>query len=305
MSQKEAYIRDQSLLDQLPVFYQPWWLDAVSTQWDIVVLYKGSKPVLVWPYTIEKKWMLRLMRTPRLTPVLGPYFLEHIVDNALLEQAYKLLPKAAYHILTPPISTDLSAFFEAKSYTSFAKRTYLIDLKPELADISTAVEKKRMKLILKADKELSVIETQLNVPLFNKWLSDTFERQGHKYALTPQFIAAVDLAARTHHSCLCLEARDTAGNILAIQWFLYDRNCMYYMLSAINPELKHPSAAALLLWKAICKAKELGLEYFDFEGSSIPGIEFFFKSFGGQRVDYRVYSRTDSLIWKWKQKIFG
>jgi hypothetical protein len=77
------------------------------------------------------------------------------------------------------------------------------------------------------------------------------------------------------------------------------------MLSAINPELKHPSAAALLLWKAICTAKELGLEYFDFEGSSIPGIEFFFKSFGGLRVDYPVYSRTRSVIWKWKQKILG
>ncbi|WP_222164910.1 GNAT family N-acetyltransferase [Edaphocola aurantiacus] len=305
MSQKEIYIRDQSLLDQLPVFYQPWWLDAVSTRWDVIIIYKDEKAVLVWPYTLEKKWMLQLIRTPRLTSNLGPYFLDNPVDNTLLEQAYRLLPKAGYHILTPPFSKDLSVFFEGKGYTAFHKRTYLIDLKPELAEISAAVDKKRMKLIQKAEKELLVVATQLNVPLFNQWLSGTFARQGNKYALTPELIAAVDQAARQHHACLCLEVRDASGNILGIQWFLYDRTSMYYMLSAINPELKHPSAAALLLWKAICTAKELGLEYFDFEGSSIPGIEFFFKSFGGLRVDYPVYSRTRSMIWKWKQKILG
>lgn len=305
MSQKEAYIRDQSLLDQLPVFYQPWWLDAVSTSWDVIIIYKAQKAVLVWPYTLEQKWMLRLIRTPRLTPSLGPYFLENTADHTVLEQAYQLLPRAAYHILTPPFSKDLSAFFAGKGYTAFSKRTYLIDLKPELTAISAAVEKKRMKLIQKAEKELLVTETQLNVPLFNQWLSGTFERQGNKYALTPEFIAAADQAARAHHACLCLEVRDTNGNILGIQWFLYDRTSMYYMLSVINPEQKHPSAAALLLWTAICKAKELGLEYFDFEGSSIPGIEFFFKSFGGMRIDYPVYSRTRSVIWKWKQKILG
>ena len=49
-------------------------------------------------------------------------------------------------------------------------------------------------------------------------------------------------------------------------------------------EQGHPEAfvgVASCLWEAIRWARGIGLEVFDFEGSSVPGVERFFRRFGG------------------------
>ena len=38
----------------LPIFYQPWWLDAVSKNWDVVVYKKSNQIFGVFPYEIKK-----------------------------------------------------------------------------------------------------------------------------------------------------------------------------------------------------------------------------------------------------------
>ena len=44
----------------------------------------------------------------------------------------------------------------------------------------------------------------------------------------------------------------------------------------------HNGVGPLAMWVAILKAKEMGLQVFDFEGSIVPPIERYFRGFGGK-----------------------
>src|SRR5690606_27421198 len=58
----------------LPLFFRPFWLDMVSKEWNAVCVEKDGNLQAVWPYTIEKKIGVSLIRNPLLTPYLGPLF---------------------------------------------------------------------------------------------------------------------------------------------------------------------------------------------------------------------------------------
>src|SRR5438552_13718661 len=62
-------------LEDSPVFFQPWWLEAVSPgAWDYVVVYRGEEVAAVLPYTFKIRLKrFRLIEMPPLTPYLGPW----------------------------------------------------------------------------------------------------------------------------------------------------------------------------------------------------------------------------------------
>jgi len=64
-------------------------------------------------------------------------------------------------------------------------------------------------------------------------------------------------------------------------------------------------ALPALLWHAIKYALNKGKKAFDFEGSMDPGVEQFFRNFGGNRELYLVLKKNDSLLWKVKEKLRG
>jgi len=59
---------------------------------------------------------------------------------------------------------------------------------------------------------------------------------------------------------------------------------------------KHSGAGSATLWECIKKAKSLGLEKFDFEGSMNPKIEHYFRGFGGNLVPYFTVNKANIFI---------
>ena len=62
-------------LQNAPLFFQPWWLEAVSPDaWDYAIAKRGDEIAAVLPYTFKirmNRW--RLIEMPLLTPYLGPW----------------------------------------------------------------------------------------------------------------------------------------------------------------------------------------------------------------------------------------
>nr|WP_243426332.1 GNAT family N-acetyltransferase [Caldicoprobacter guelmensis] len=79
---------------------------------------------------------------------------------------------------------------------------------------------------------------------------------------------------------------------IASAFCVYDRTTAYYLLGGYDHEFKHHGAGALAVWEAIKCSKELGLKYFDFEGSMIPQIERYFRGFGGELTAYFRINRA-------------
>ena len=67
---------------------------------------------------------------------------------------------------------------------------------------------------------------------------------------------------------------------------MYDKITTYYLLGGYDFENKHHGAGPLVIWESIKYSKEIGLKYFDFEGSMVPQIEKHFRGFGGKLTPY-------------------
>ena len=74
MGNKEAYL-GFSLDEPIPIFSQPWWLNAtVKDIWDVVLVEdKGGNIIGSMPYLINKKYGVVSSYMPVLTQKLGPY----------------------------------------------------------------------------------------------------------------------------------------------------------------------------------------------------------------------------------------
>lgn len=70
---------------------------------------------------------------------------------------------------------------------------------------------------------------------------------------------------------------------IAAVWLLRYKNSVHYVFGG---HAKGHGGTSLLLWHAIRYFAENGAQTFDFEGSMVPGIEQFFRSFGPALVPY-------------------
>jgi len=72
------------------------------------------------------------------------------------------------------------------------------------------------------------------------------------------------------------------GVPIAGTFVVHDAKAAYYLLGGYQTEGKHYGAGALAMFESIRRARDLGLEVFDFEGSVVPAIERYFRGFGGR-----------------------
>ncbi|MCC6185778.1 MAG: GNAT family N-acetyltransferase [Chitinophagaceae bacterium] len=300
-------IKYQLIANELPLFFKPWWLDAVCNNgWDVVILEEDEKIIAVWPYQLEQKMGFSIIRNPLLTPYLGPYVIDQ--TQQLNTQQFLLLkgqlPKCdtLHWALYPEML--VADFWTSESIVCLPKRTYLLSLQASNALLWSKINPKKRNAIKKAEKDLEVTKEAIDIPQFIAWQSIAFEEKNKKYPYNATLFQKIFKHAKEQKAGLSYTAKDADGNCLAQIWLAKDQNRIYYLLSA-TPAKTHRGSIALLLWHAIQDAQDLGLSIFDFEGSSDPGIEHLFKGFGGDRVDYQEQSITLSKLWKLKLKLLG
>lgn len=71
------------------------------------------------------------------------------------------------------------------------------------------------------------------------------------------------------------------GDVFFSYFCLRDARRAYYVLGGVDDEHGAAAAAPMALFTCIRHARDHGLEVFDSEGSMVPGIEQYFRSFGG------------------------
>lgn len=301
MSNKIAY---NSIAHLLPLFHQPWWLDAVCDgKWDAAIVMHQDEIVAVWPYQIEKKWGFRIIRNPLLTAYLGPVFLGKEADD-LLMKLWSQLPKATMLQWSCFPEFNRGNFFSSKKIECKKKRTFYINLMETEEQLWAKIFPKRKNDIRKAQQDLEVRQCEMDVPLFRHWHQRSFNEKGKSYPFSAVFLDEILNITYRKKSSFSLSAFDLQQNCIAQIWLGFDKQKMYYLLSATIVET-HRGAIALLIWNAIIEAKRMGLKVFDFEGSMDKGIANFFQRFGGEEKSYLDFTITHSHLWKLKQKLLG
>jgi hypothetical protein len=188
-----------------------------------------------------------------------------------------------------------------KKITTSVRYTYQIDLHQSIEVINENLDSSKRNKINKAQREGLVISHQPDSSVAYHMISDNFTSNSlkvHSDILKNllAFAAKGDNGIYTQTTF--------GGGAMAINICVKDSKTTYNLLSAIDRRKRQSHAGTYGLYHSILRSKEQGQKIFDFEGSGVPEIEEFFRSFGGSIIPY--FSVTGGkwpwpMIMKWRK----
>ncbi len=296
MDNKQRYIEFAQREKNLPIFIQPWWLDAVTRgQWDVALVEKGGEIVAAWPYQLQKKMFFRLSLMPPMTQRMGvyikypqgqKYYRRLAYEKEMIFALYEQLPR--FHAFTQNLDyryTNMLPFYWL-GFETRVRYTYVIESQT-VEQVYDSLEQKRK--VKKAQSSGLVVKHVDDMRIIYNLVSNTFERKGSKFPYDFSLLQQLDQELVRRNRRVILTAQDNVHNTVAALYLVWDDRSMYYILGGFEPSYNQTYASTLLMWQAIKMAMGMGLD-FDFEGSMNQGIERFFRGFGAQqRQIFNIY----------------
>ncbi|PQJ09881.1 hypothetical protein CJD36_018335 [Flavipsychrobacter stenotrophus] len=298
---------------EIPVFSQYWWLDVSCTEWDAAIVTKGSHTQGVWAYPIENKPGVSLIRNPQLTPYLGPkvFFPKDIkaanIDGYEYETIAELLKQVKdAQVWGLAIQPELkqAGLFKNSGLQQSVQQTFLIDVTADEATLRANMKENLRKNIRQAEGEMTITNSPEHLKDLYGYYQHMLTRKSKSAHFSLAYMQRL-LDACIEHDAGALWVAKTDDKIHGIVWQVWDSECSYALSLGQNPESDNYKAMSLLLWHGIKEAKRRGQKTFDMEGSMDPGVERFYRSFGGKRALYLILSKNTSRIWKLKQMLRG
>jgi hypothetical protein len=300
------------LIDKSPhgtIFHYSWWLQTTSTNFSILVIRNERGAIVAgMPITRERRPGLRLLCCPSLTPYLGPVFDLSSIDNTcdrlhfmrsngeLLARNIKSFDSVRY--VAGASAPDLQGFLWAGfrvhlAYTFRFPSTYTLE--QLTAGMTHTLQQKltnalRLKLHVVRDQNLEELVS------LNRM---TFEKQGLKPVCSPDFLKRLWNAAYSQERAHLYVARTPDDKPVAALLTVYDNRTTYQIVSGVNPEFRDDLGAYLVLWNALQDTLLAGRS-FDFEGSSLRGVECFYRSWGAMAVPIWKLEKSES----WRGGLF-
>ena len=278
--------------------YPTWYLDAVSGKqgWDYVHTddAAGNWQGLL-PYQLRNRWGLRLLTAPPLAPRLGPWirFPEHQQSeqqrlaylHRALESLDDALPPADYYRISWPYQFTYGMPWQMRGWQQSVRYSYVLPLERSTTRLWKDLKPSLRNKIRKGEKSLR-IESSDDWQLLFQLVDEVFLYRNTSRQLSVDQIHDLHLAASQHGACQLWVVYDETDNPHAALWLYYDQTTAYNLLLGSDPAMRQSGAVPLLLWHAIRWARDNGLSHFDFEGSHLPGVEPFFRSFGAEAWPY-------------------
>ena len=148
------------------------------------------------------------------------------------------------------------------------------------------VKKNRKPDYLRSIKEGVTITSQFNVDIFLDLYRMTFERQGIFENTDRIDSTRRILEAMNENHGFMLTAWDRGGRPVSSVVILFGGETCYNIFSASNPSYRSLGANGLLMFEAMLKAKQFGIEKIDFVGVNSPQRAAFKLSFSAVLVPY-------------------
>lgn len=302
---KEAYKAYCQEHPEIPLFLRYEWIGSVADDADWGVSISGPEDELkgFFVYFIKRKYGFRRLLLPPLTPFLGPWIvypegqkqanrIGH--EKKVMEELIKGLPPYDELIMNfhPGLKNWLPFYW--KGFEQCTRYTYRI---PHPIDPEGQFSQLKNNIrwdIQKAEKGLKV-ETSEDLDALYRIKRKDREKKGTPLDYSLDYLRSLDRSLRSNGQCQLLFATDASGKKFAGGYFVMDQNCSYYLVGGTDPDHRQSGGMSLLLWEAIKQAASRSLS-FDFEGSMVPGVERFFRGFGGELLAYYQVEHTPSLL---------
>lgn len=287
--------------EALPLFLREEWRAIVGDGYErLAVLNEDGKALAAFNLHRTRRAGLRLISHPAFNPHCGLWRRPQAKNPAkavgeakklhttLAE--YMLAQDGMVHLAFPPEETDLQPW-AWKGFKVVAQWTYRIDLGQGLPTIRAGYEDKQRNAIKKGLAGGTVETTDDPDRVLNA-VRSTFARKGKGLdeATTSALLRAFLKPGLGFAFVTVENGKDSAAAFCA-----HAAGTCYYLLGGVDKAHASNGAGAMAVDACIGQAHALGLPIFDFEGSMLPEVERYFRTFGGTPTPYFTVNRAPFL----------
>jgi hypothetical protein len=305
-----------------PLFAQAFWFDALQVDWQVFHVCINDAD-FYFPFIIEKKGIYQLVRNPLLTPYSQLYCTQQHASASIWQKAYKAFETFLQQFDLVEIDTNplLNYCAYSKDFPAIAQHTNVLDLAKPIEQLLTNCKASLQRHLKFADTHFKQIVHTFSVtqeqgssnafienPLFSLLqIAEQHGKQKNIYGL--QWLNNIVAVCQQNNCGQLFYCNNADGQTQAAIFIVWDAHAAYYVLGASLQPKATRGAMAYLLWHAIQFAQQKNISMFDFEGSQMPSIDTFFKTFGGTELPYNRMQQFNSnslaLLMRLKKKLKG
>ncbi len=295
--------------DDIPLFAQAWWLDAVASAqgktWDVLLSIDEQGEVQgAMPYVLSRKLGMRFMLLPQQTQF--TYIWTEQVDDAQRAEIYRDLIRQideiapTYCCLNLPHTDPHQALFAQAKYQVSERYTYRInDLSEPFALIQSRFSQNKKRHLKKA-KNMQ-LDLSMSADEFYAFHEQCLAGRGKRIVYPHHLLDAIYKAVQRHKAGQIIAVRNMQNEMMAAVLLVWDSASTYFLVPCYDEQFKNTGAMTWLTSQVIQFAKSRSRS-FDFEGSMVPSIANSYRQFGTVKTTYwkieKFYNPIFKLIWK-------
>ncbi|AOW21775.1 hypothetical protein [Urechidicola croceus] len=263
------------------IYAYSWYLDIVADHWNALVIddYK-----IVMPLPWRSKYFIKYIYTPCWTQQLG-VFSSTKVKSEILSQLLNNIPKN-YRKVTINYNSDNN--FENEKLTEMVN--YILPLDKPYKELFQKYQYIRRRAIKQLSlSEITIAEGENHeeiIQLFIEQKQKEVDLRTEDYECLNRITSMLKFQGKA----LIISAYNKQDEFIGGAIFFIGLKRISYMFSAITQEGRDKQIMTSIIDSVIEKYSNTNY-IFDFEGSMIPGIAFFFKSFGAKKEIYFTYQK--------------
>jgi hypothetical protein len=306
MSNIKQYIQFCSEHPDIPIFSQPWWLDAVCPdQWDVILIEKNNKIIASFPYYKTKiRNIFTHIGMPPLTQKLGPYIVydsDKMTENKKISYEHKIystiidkLPKCDSFAINFDWKYKNWLPFYWQGFKQTTRYSYILDdIKDHDHIINNFVRYKRQKI--QKTKNILTVKFDLSNDVFYSYFKGVIRERGETVGFSKNLFDRLYNAVYKQYAGQTFYCTDSKNNIHAINMTVWDKECAYYLVTMRKKEYNTSGGTELLVDETI-KYVSRFVNRFDFEGSMIKGVEESYRYYGSHQTEYYQISKINNPI---------
>jgi hypothetical protein len=257
---------------QSRIYAFSWYLDIVADKWDALVLedYKAVMPI---PW--KRKFGIKYVVQPYFCQQLGVFSKDEFDKGVFL----KKIPKSF-------IKIHLNINFDTSKPSLEKRINYELDLSKDYSITHFNYRKDRKKSLKKAEKnylDYQDFNNKINLIKLYKTVFDYLKMEKEMFTIVELII---DFSLK--NNCGFIRNIFFNDELVCSGFFIKYKKRIYYIFSSSSKLGKKVGATTFILDSVIKEYSNT--EYvLDFEGSTIPSIGNFYKSFGSLKTIYYTY----------------
>lgn len=263
-----------------------WYLNAVCDDWDVLVL---NDYMAVMPLPKRKKYGINYVYQAPWIQQLGVFSIQPI-ESSLLKEFIKKIPKKF-----KMVDVMLNANNEFTSKHIISRNNFVLSLDNKsyqaLQKAYSKGRKSSVKQALKFNLKIQLTSSaEALIDLFKENKGKELNRADYEYLQLRNLVDKGMLLSKV----IIYNVYNQNEKLLGGAIFLKDKHRITYLFSALDNEGREKQAMSFLIDFVIKKYANKPL-LLDFEGSMVPKIASFYKSFGAKKEIYFHYKKWQLL----------